>query len=203
MLKLAAFGSIVLALLSAYPGVLNDFASIAIPFCPIWIPAVCFVGWMVFLKNARAVRKAAKPVVLAGGEIDSAKSPVSHRRWFIVSMAILIVNFVLILSGIPRKLAFVLSRPAFQRYADTTPVSEYDGEAVGRLFGVYYVDLYAADLRGGVYFRTHAGPDGIGPDTMSYGFVYRPNPKGTPFGNSGYRYSHVVGDWYCFSASND
>ncbi len=38
---------------------------------------------------------------------------------------------------------------------------------------------------------------------MSYGFVYRPNPEGTPFGNAGYRYSYVVGDWYCFSASND
>jgi hypothetical protein len=158
---------------------------------------------MALSKDARATQKAVKPELLADGEIGGGKSPVSHQRWFMVSIAILIVNSVLILSGIPRKLAFILSRPAFQRYAATAPVYEYDGEAAGRLFGVYYVDLYAADPRGGVYFRTHAGPDGIGPDTMSYGFVYRPNPKGTPFGNSGYRYSHVVGDWYCFSASND
>jgi hypothetical protein len=45
--------------------------------------------------------------------------------------------------------------------------------------------------------------DGIGPDTMSYGFAFKPNPEGTPFGRSGYSYSHVVGDWYVFSASND
>jgi hypothetical protein len=203
LMKLAAFGSILLALMSAYPGVLNDVASVAILFCPIWIPAVSFVGWMVLLKNARAAQKPVKPELLADGEIGGGKSSVSHRRWFVVSIAILIVNFVLILSGIPTKVAFVLSRPAFQRHTATAPVAEYDGEAVGRLFGVYYVDLYAADPRGGVYFRTHAGADGIGPDTMSYGFVYRPNPKGTPFGNSGCRYSHVVGDWYCFSASND
>ncbi len=74
---------------------------------------------------------------------------------------------------------------------------------MGRWLGVYYVDRYAADPRGGVYFRTHAGPDGIGPDTMSYGFAYKPNPKGTPFGRAGYHLSHVTGNWYVFSASND
>ena len=108
MLKLAALGSIPPALLSAYPGVLNDFAFIAILFFPIWIPAVWFVGWMIFLKNARGVPKAAKPGLLANGEIGGGKSSVSHRRWFIVSIAILIVTFVLILNGIPRKVAFVL-----------------------------------------------------------------------------------------------
>ena len=49
----------------------------------------------------------------------------------------------------------------------------------------------------------HSGPDGIGPDTMSYGFASRPNREGTPFGRAGYHLSHVLGDWYVFSASND
>jgi hypothetical protein len=115
----------------------------------------------------------------------------------------LIVSFALILTGSPRRIAFRISGPAFQRHVATAPASAYEGKGLGLWLGVYYVDRYAADPRGGVYFRTHAGADGIGPDTMSYGFAFRPNPKGTPFGRAGYRYSHVVGDWYSFSASND
>jgi hypothetical protein len=78
-----------------------------------------------------------------------------------------------------------------------------NGEALERWLGVYFVDRYAADTGGGVYFRAHAAADGIGPDTMSYGFAFRPNPEGTPFGGAGYRYTHVADDWYVFSASND
>jgi hypothetical protein len=37
---------------------------------------------------------------------------------------------------------------------------------------------------------------------MSSGFVYRPNPEGTPFGRAGYNRSRIVGDWYAFSASD-
>jgi len=69
--------------------------------------------------------------------------------------------------------------------------------------GVYDVDRYAADPRGGVYFRTHFGVDGIQPDITSSGFAYRPNPEGTPFGSAGYHYSQIDGDWYVFSASTD
>ena len=198
VLKLAALGSILLVLLSVYPGVLNDFGVMAILSFLIVIG-----GWIVLLIKDRAAEKAVEPGLLADDEIGGGESLVHRRRSFIVSIAILILNFDLILNGIPRRVAFVLSRPAFQRYAATAPLSEYNGEALGRWLGVYYVDRYAADPRGGVYFRTHAGPDGISPDTMSYGIAYRPNPEGTPFGRAAYRYSHVVGDWYAFSASND
>jgi hypothetical protein len=198
LLKLAALGSILLMLMSAYPSVLNDFAFIAI-----FLYLMAIGGWIVLLMNARAAEKAVEPGLLADDEIGGGKSPISHWRWIIVSIAILILNFVLILNGIPRRVAFVLSWSTFQRQAATAPASEYKGEVPGRLLGVYYVDRYTADPRGGVYFRTHAGADGIGPDTMSYGFAYHPNSKGTPFGNAWYRDSHVVGDWYVLSASND
>jgi len=69
--------------------------------------------------------------------------------------------------------------------------------------GIYHVDEWASDQRGGVYFRTGTGPDGIGPDTMSYGFVYRPNREGSPFGASHYMVRRLGGDWYWFRASND
>ncbi len=202
-LRLAALGSGVLLFMSVYPGVLADLFFIAELFSFLWVPALGIVLFIV--RQARVADKKSVETNLdpIGDEIVGDKKRIPHRRWSIFSPAVVVLSLVLILSGIPRRVAFVLSRPAFQRLAATAPVSGYDAEAVGHLVGVYYVDLYGADPRGGVYFRTHAGPDGIGPDTMSYGFVYRPNPKGTPFGNSGYRYSHVVGDWYCFSASND
>jgi len=72
-----------------------------------------------------------------------------------------------------------------------------------RWLGIYHVDEWASDQRGGVYFRTGTGPDGIGPDTMSYGFVYRPNREGSPFGASHYMVRRLGGDWYWFRASND
>ena len=144
-----------------------------------------------------------KPALLGHDEVSSGKSRVPRRRWFIVSIAILTLNSILILNGMPRRVAFVVSQPAFQRHVAKAPVSEHGGVALGRMLGVYYVDRYATDPRGGVYFRTHAGADGIGPDTMTYGFAFRPNSEGTPYGRAGYHYSHIIGDWYVFSASND
>jgi hypothetical protein len=38
---------------------------------------------------------------------------------------------------------------------------------------------------------------------MSYGFAFRPNGRGTPFGNAHYRQCRLFGDWYVFAASND
>ncbi|WP_139228486.1 hypothetical protein [Planctomicrobium piriforme] len=62
---------------------------------------------------------------------------------------------------------------------------------------------YATDPRGGVSFRTHTSPDGIGPDTMSYGFAYHPNGEGTPFGAAGYQVRRLQNGWYWFMTSND
>ena len=69
--------------------------------------------------------------------------------------------------------------------------------------GIYLVDEYAADPRGGVYFRVYSGTDGIGPDQMSYGFAYKPNRKGTPFGAARHRLFRLGNDWYWFRASDD
>ena len=66
---------------------------------------------------------------------------------------------------------------------------------------MYYVDRFAADLRGGLYFRTRSSPDGFYTYRMTYGFCYRPNREGSPFGDGKYALAHVVGDWYAFQAS--
>ncbi len=205
LLKLAAAGSLVLVVLSVYPGVLVDILFLGVLLFPLWVPALVIGGLILLVVQTRSAGK--KPVAPdldpIADDIGVGKAPVHPRRWIILSPAIVAMSLVLILNGVLRRVAFVLSRPAFQRHIAPAPADEYEGEPLGRLLGVYYVDRYAADPRGGVYFRTHAGPDGIGPDTMSYGFVYRPNREGSPFGRAGYQLSHMVGDWYCFSASND
>ncbi len=83
-------------------------------------------------------------------------------------------------------------------------VPESDHGVVANLqLGIYQVDEWAVDPRGGVFFRVNTGGDGLGPDTMSYGFAKHPNSTGTPFGMAKYRTFPLVGDWYWFRASND
>jgi hypothetical protein len=118
-----------------------------------------------------------------------------------VAPLIVIVTYGLLEFDVPSRVAFAAARGAFERHLKTAPVSEARGERLGWV-GIYWVDRYAADPRGGVYFRTGSGPAG-GPDEMSYGFAYRPNGEGTPFGAAEYRVSALVGEWYWFQASDD
>jgi hypothetical protein len=205
LLKLAALGSVILVGLSAYPGVSVDLLFVGVLLSPLWLLALGIVFLVVLFFRARSTRK--KPLELdpdlGEEDIGGAKLSVPQWRPILISAFIVIVSVILIATGFPKRVAFRISRASLQRHVATAPVSEYESEAMGRWLGVYYVDRYAADPRGGVYFRTHAGADGIGPDTMSYGFAFRPNPKGTPFGNAHYRLFRMGGDWYIFSASND
>jgi hypothetical protein len=164
------------------------------------------IGGIIFLVvQARSAGK--KPVSpeldLMGDDIGGGKATARRWRWLILPPIVVALSLILIRYGIPRRVAFVLSRPAFERHIAMAPANRHEGKPLERWLGVYYVDRYAADPRGGVYFRTHAGPDGIGLDTVSYGFAFRPNRDGSPYGRAGYHLSHMVGDWYCFSASND
>ena len=81
VLKLADLGSILLVLLSVYPGVLNDFGVMAILSFLIVIG-----GWIVLLIKDRAAEKAVESGLLADGEIGGRKSLVptgarSSSRW--------------------------------------------------------------------------------------------------------------------------
>ena len=104
---------------------------------------------------------------------------------------------------IPRRLVFPITRAAFQQLVQQAPVSTYRGKPLNQHLGIFFVDEYAADSRGGVYFRTYVGHDGIGPDQMSYGFAYQPNPRGTPFGAARYIVRPLGQGWYWFRASDD
>ena len=69
--------------------------------------------------------------------------------------------------------------------------------------GLYRVVAREQDPRGGTYFCTYEGWDGLGPDVMSYGFAHQPNPEGSPFGAEHYHTVRLLGDWHLFLASND
>jgi hypothetical protein len=205
LFKLAAVGGIILVGLSVYPGVLVDLLFISVLLRPLWLPALCIIVLIILFFRARLTRKKSLELDLdpSDEDIGGGKLVVPNVRPILISTLVLILSLILIVTGTPRRAAFRFSRPSMEHFVSTAPTSESEGEPICRWLGVYYVDRYGADPRGGVYFRTHAGADGIGPDTMSYGFAYKPNPKGTPFGNARYRLLRMPGDWYVFSASND
>jgi hypothetical protein len=125
------------------------------------------------------------------------------RRRLGIILAILGCTFALLIFYVPRRVAFAVSRERFEQLVPLALPSEFAGIPLNKRLGVYRVDEFAADLRGGVYFRVHVGMDGISPDRMSYGFAFKPNPTGTPFGAAHYETFHLQGDWYWFCASND
>src|SRR5438094_93954 len=83
--------------------------------------------------------------------------------------AMLIGTYVLLKFYVPRRVAFAITRSQFEQFIAQahTPAPQSKRISLNRKFGVYRVDSYGADPRGGVYFRVHSGQDGLGPDVMS------------------------------------
>ena len=186
---LTMFGAVGLLSLAVWPGALED-ALLGFPFFCVSVPMLGL--WFVLV------------VALAAGDLVRERGIRAERRWGLWSSAVMFATLALLWWNVPQRIAFACCAAGFREWTDDAPLAEFrGGEELGRWLGPYLVARYAADARGGVYFRTHEGPDGIGPDTMSYGFAYRPNDEGTPFGNAHLRLRHLFGDWYEFAASND
>ncbi len=117
---------------------------------------------------------------------------------------VLVASVGAVAADLPFYVAFRLAQPALDAAVSTaTPSSRSRerSEPLGQFFGPYLVDRYGADPRGGVYFRVMTLPDMF--DTLSGGFVFRPNRDGTPFGRAKYEVFPLRGDWYWFWASDD
>jgi hypothetical protein len=202
-----AVGSVVVCVLRAYPGVLVDLAFFAVLLSPLWFPVLVIAGVVALVLRVRrdkTARSQARAAIVAGADGTKGDATTKvRRRWPVVAPAVVIVCAAVFVANVPLRVAFRVSRPWFEPYVAKAPVLASNGRPLGRYLGVYYVDTYAADARGGVYFRTHAGADGLGPDVMSYGFAYKPNRDGSPFGAAHYRRYRIVGDWYGFIASDD
>lgn len=173
---------------SVYPGVLNDLVFLAILLSFIVAPVVGIIGSITLF------------VLVWRGRLKGAAI-----RWGHVAavIAILFGTYILLKKYVPRRIAFATSRSAFEQLVAQAPASDCQGSTLDKRLGVYRVDEYAADPRGGVYFRVYSGSDGIGPDVMSYGFCYNPNPEGTPFGAAHYRRFRMGNGWCWFRASDD
>ena len=159
---------LVALLISIYPGALQQMHLILLLLScvgvPIWIITFVVLG-------VAAVRRKA----------DERKSLAPWKR---IAGTVLLVLFVYMSLRfyVPRRVVFPTCQAAFASYIHNAPESDYSGEPLGRWLGVYYIDRYAKDPRRGVYFRVTTGGDGIGPNAISYGFAYQPNPLGSPFG---------------------
>ena len=189
IITLTALACLVALSLGVYPGVLNDLLFVGFFASFLVVPTVGIVAAAVLFVLARR------------GKLRGLRIP--WRRVSIVCVAMLFGTYVLLKFYVPRRIAFAASRAAFDELVPQATPSAAGGTPLNRRVGIYTVDEYAADPRGGVYFRVHRGYDGLGPDVRSYGFVYQPNPSGTPFGAGGYRLFRLGGNWYWFRASDD
>jgi hypothetical protein len=179
--------TLVLLPLSVYPGLLSELAFFAAISSLFWMPAAC-LSWWALADMARETADVFSP-------------PPARRRWLAPAALALVLNCALLWWGGPCRLAFLHARPAFEACVAASPRADSSGESFTRRLGVYHVDRLVTDPRGGLYFRTRSGPDGFDMSKMTYGFSYRPNQAGSPFGDEKYALSHVVGDWYSFQAS--
>jgi hypothetical protein len=163
---------------SIYPGLLHGFAiSIAIAF--LWF---VLMGWFAIaaLQHWR-----------------------TQTSTLIAILLILAISYGLLKFYVPRRIAFVMSRPAFEQWIATHPAKLTKGETINTKLGIYHVEYYISSDQNDSYFRTYHHGDGLGPDTVSYGFAYRPNSKQSPFGAAQYQLYPLEGEWYWFTASND
>lgn len=187
VVALTSFVCIVALVVGIYPGVLVGFLGLFLLFAlllsPIAVPVV-LIALGILVWKGRWIWK---------------ELPWKHA---ILAAALLGCTYVLLKFYVPRRIAFLASRHVFERFIDEDPFSN-QRTRVDRFFGVVFVDEFAVDDRGGVYFRTYTAPDGLGPDVMSYGFVYQPNHQGTPFGAANYGLFRLGSDWYWFRASDD
>lgn len=123
-------------------------------------------------------------------------------RAALVAPIVVCLTYAMLRYYVPRRIAFAACRGQFERHLQAAPLSGANAR-LNRRLGIYRVDEFAADPRGGIYFRTGQAGDGLGPDTLRYGFAKKPNRDGTPFGSARYRACRMFGDWYWFQASND
>ena len=178
-----AVACLVALALSIYPGWLNDLLFIAILLCMFAVP-ILMVGVVVFL-------------VIRFRRGDR------HFPWkyATITLLVLFTTYFALRFYIPRRIAFAACRSSFQSLIDGGDV--LDNHSFDRRIGPYHVDKCRTDDRGGVYFRVYSGVYGIGPDIMSYGFCYKPNRDGSPFGAAHYRTFRLGEGWHWFRASDD
>ncbi|QDU86898.1 hypothetical protein Pla175_02520 [Pirellulimonas nuda] len=195
------FGAVILGSLlalwaSAYPGVLGDFGSQCVVFCLVRWPQVVLllllllISPLLFWNILRKVFNTSRC-----GWLDF---------WLACTIpGVIALAWLTALTGTPKRLGFEYSRDAFDAQVAEARPSERP-LALNKRLGIYQVDEWATDPRGGTYFRVNSGWDGaFGINFVSYGLVKDPNNKGTPFGAASYKLTPIDAGWHWFQASSD
>jgi hypothetical protein len=183
-------GAGLLAVLGIWPGwVIGCYSALLI-----LLAGILCVAWLVTFI-----------VVSIGAE---ARNRRMVKRQLLVLPATVCLTLLLVENHLMQRLVFSTVHSRFAAMIASAPVVDFQNgsrppKPVDRWIGPYHLIEYAADARGGVFFLTGRGGDGIGPDMTSYGFVYQPNSQGSPFGRKYYNPVHLFGDWYMFEASDE
>lgn len=188
ILVLTAVGGVVLLALAIWPGLIGGVV-FGFPLFVISVPALGI--WFLLL------------VCLGLFDLAGCWKADNRRRWGLWSAAIMFVTLALLWFHLPQRIAFALWASELEAAAEKVAAEQSPAHHGPIQAGPFRIDDYVRDERGGVFFRTRTGPDGIGPDTISYGFAFRPNTEGTPFGNAQDKHHHLFGAWYAFAASDD
>jgi hypothetical protein len=123
-----------------------------------------------------------------------------RRTSAIVVLVWAIATPILLTTHTTRWLTFSRHQPQFEALlAKAPPPGNRSTANLNADLGLFWIDQWGTDARGGTYFRTMVG---AAPENRSFGFAYRPNTDGSPFGDAGYELRHLQGDWYSFAASD-
>ena len=176
-----------------WPGSLEDSVFFLAITAIIWFPILLAVGVYTVFKIFRRYRTNREDVILLCCRLA-------------LNITIIFFTLGLLRFHVPLRISFCSFKSSFDSFIEEQQLDNTDtfaGEkaVLNKRFGIWTVDEYAKDSRGGTYFRIDTGSDMI--DQLSYGFVFRPNREGTPFGNAGYKYSWIIGNWYYFRVSDD
>jgi len=176
-------GSGVLVFLSVVPGMLEQ-----VPDRVAWIVG----GVFAFLAGILAVRHLLRSM--------RAERPRPRPTSGIIVLLALVLTPILLYTHTPRRQVFKTYQPQFDALlARAPPAGDHSTVNLNVDLQQYWIDEWGTDIRGGTYFRTMVG---AAPDRRSFGFAYRPNVDGSPFGDAGYELQHLTGDWYSFAASD-
>lgn len=170
---------------SIYPGVLDHWFFFGVLLSLVVLPVVGLGATVWLIVAARR------------GKLKQIRVP---WRQAAAAAAMLCLTYALLKFYVPRRIAFAASRSAFEQFVAEAPKSDRTGKGAHRV-GVYRVIEHAEDPAGGQYLVVCRHPDMV--DRVSYGFAYRPNRAGTPFGRAQYELHPLAEDWYWFRVSDD
>jgi hypothetical protein len=129
---------------------------------------------------------------------------VRQRGSAVIVLLCLLITPLLLYTDTPRRLVFLQHQADFETLLEGAPSP--GNHAVVPLnadLSVFWIDQWGTDARGGTYFRTMSGRADGKAERRSFGFAYKPNAAGSPFGDGRYALWHLTGDWYSFSATDD